>query len=308
MSCIQPMLVRNKNGQLVRVPCGKCYGCLRRKQRELALRLSYDIKNAYESLFVTLTYDDEHLIRDVIDEETGAFYPLPSVTKDEAQRFLKRLRKNLHYDSRETYLSYYLSAEYGDESKRPHMHLIVYLIGKPTNIISLKDAILKSWDKCQWNDVGIEKCIQRIDSQGALMYVAKHQMKKCQGTYLQSPYFQLRSKGIGKTFLNNKIETEFAINNGFLVYDRTKKAPIPRYYAEKLGIEKTDGQVRKQYLEELEEENQRFERAWKYYKQTHPGVSRETFVQKYFKKLIKDLTYSDEYYKMMYNKLKNSKI
>ena len=308
MSCIQPMLVRNKSGLLVRVPCGRCYGCLRRKQRELALRLSYDIKNSYDCLFVTLTYDDEHLITNYIDKETGAFYPLPSVSKDDAQRFLKRLRKNLHYDSSKTYLSYYLSAEYGDESKRPHMHIILYLIGKPTNIIPLSTAVEKSWNKCNWDLVNREQCIKPLDGQGALMYVAKHQMKKCQGSYLQAPYFQLRSKGIGKTFLNNDIETQFAINNGFLVYDRNKKAPIPRYFAEKLGIEKTDGEVRRGHLEEIEKESQQFDRAWKYYKQTHPKVSFETFVKKYFGKLVKDHTYSEQYHELMYKKLRESKI
>lgn len=302
------MLVRNKDGMIVRVPCGRCYGCLRKKQRELSLRLSYDLKNSYDSVFVTLTYDDDFLIRDYVDKETGEIYPLPSVTKEDAQKFLKRLRKNLHYDSKKTKLMYYLSAEYGDETKRPHYHAIIYLLGEMTNIMTLKDAIIKSWSKCEWNFVSIEKCIQSVDSDGACMYVAKHQMKKCKGSELQAPYFQLRSKGIGFTFLSNPIEVQFALDNGYLIYDRNKKAPLPRYFKDKLGIEKTDGEIRRQYNEQIQKESAAFERAWKYYKQSHPKVSYEAFVEKYFKKLIKDFNYSDVYYELMYKKLKNSKI
>lgn len=308
MPCIQPMLVRSKSGYLVRVPCGKCYGCLRRKQRELALRLSLDVKHAFAARFITLTYEDTHLIRDYVDEETGEVFPLPSVTKDELQRFFKRLRKLLDYDSRETRMLYYASAEYGDHSKRPHYHIILYFLGQNTLNYDLDKAIEKCWQKCDWNMVNREKCIQGIDTDGAYMYVAKHQMKKCQGTDLQAPYFQLRSKGIGASFLQDEKQIDFAKKNGYIIYDRNKKAPLPRYFKEKLGIEMTDGELRAIHLENLDKENIQLEHAWKYYHQSHPNVSRETFVRKYFKKLIKDFKYSDEYSQIMYNKLKNSKI
>lgn len=308
MPCIQPMLVRSKSGYLVRVPCGKCYGCLRRKQRELALRLSLDVKHAFAARFITLTYEDTHLIRDYFNEETGEIFPLPSVTKDELQRFFKRLRKLLNYDSCVTKMMYYASAEYGDTTKRPHYHIILYFIGQDTLNYDLDKAIEKCWQKCDWNMVNREKCIQIIDTDGAYMYVAKHQMKKCQGTELQAPYFQLRSKGIGASFLQDEKQIDFAKKNGYIIYDRNKKAPLPRYFKEKLGIEVTDGELRAIHKENLDKENIEFEHAWKYYHQSHPNVLRETFVRKYFKKLIKDFKYSDEYSQIMYNKLKNSKL
>lgn len=310
MSCIQPMLVRNKNGYLVRIPCGKCYGCLRRKQRELGLRINYDIKSprCFLSLFITLTYDDDHLIYNYVSRETGEIFPLPSVTKEDAQRFLKRLRKNLNYDAEQTKMYYYLSGEYGDETKRPHMHAIIYFLGTDTLQMDIKTAIKKSWKKCQWKQVNEKKCIQGINSDGALLYVAKHQMKKCQGTPLQSPFFQLRSKGIGSEFFKNETEIKFAKDNNYLVFDRNKKAPIPRYFAEKIGIVHTDGEIRKDYLINLEKENIAFEQAFKYYRQSHPNVTRETFAKKYYKKLIKDSTYNEQYNQIMYNKFKNAKI
>lgn len=311
MSCIQPMLVRNKANQLIRVPCGRCYGCLRRKQRELALRLSHDLEDnsCFDSIFVTLTFDDEHLIRDYVDVETGAYYPMPSITKECLQKFMKRLRKNLNYDSRETKLSYYGSGEYGDETKRPHAHFIIYLYGKNTCQMSLKDAIKKSWTFCKWDFVNEEKCLQSGIGDGAKMYVAKHQMKKCQGTYLQYPYFQLRSKGIGKLFFKRDNDIDFADKNGFLYYDRIKKAPVPRYYRDKLSIcVMTDGEIRKKFNDDSERDWQQMQRAYKYYKQSHQNVTFEDFAKKYFKKLLNDQTYSEEYAQLMYKKLKNSKI
>lgn len=311
MSCIQPMLVRNNRGSLIRVPCGKCYGCLRRKQRELALRLSHDLedKTCFDSIFVTLTFDDEHLIIDYIDEETGAFYPLPSITKECLQKFFKRLRKNLGYNPKVTKLAYYATGEYGDHTKRPHAHSIIYLYGVNTCKMPLRDAVKKSWTFCKWDLVNEEKCLQSAIGEGAKMYVAKHQVKKCQGTYLQYPYFQLRSKGIGKLFFSRETDIDFADKNGFLYYDRVKKSPVPRYYREKLSIcNITDGEMIAKYNEDSEKDWQQMQRAYKYYKQSHPKITFQDFAHKYFKKLLKDQLYSDEYAKLMYEKFKNSKI
>lgn len=62
-----------------------------------------------DSVFVTLTYDQEHLPEDLC------------VSKREAQLFLKRLRKHLGRSIR-----YYLVGEYGTQSGRPHYHAIIF--------------------------------------------------------------------------------------------------------------------------------------------------------------------------------------
>lgn len=305
MPCIQPMLCRSKRGYIVKVPCGRCYGCLRRKQRELALRLSYDLNNSFDSLFATFTYDDDNLLYNSVSRETGEIFPLPSVSKEHAQKLLKRIRKHLDYDSKKTKLLYYLTGEYGDTTKRPHMHAIIYLIGENTCKMSLKNACIKSWNYCDWNIASIEKCLQSVQSDGAKMYVAKHQMKKCKGVDGQAPYFQLRSKGIGFTFLDNPSEIDFAERNGYLVYDRNKKAPIPRYYREKLGLQVKDGEIINSYNEQIRKENIEFNKAYTYYKQSHPSISEQEFAHKYYKKLCKDINYSEFYNEIMYNKFKN---
>lgn len=70
--------------------------------------LTYELS----SLFVTLTYDDEHLPKD------------GSVSVRELQLFMKRLRRKLGRKVR-----FYGVGEYGDLSGRPHYHLVLFGLG-----------------------------------------------------------------------------------------------------------------------------------------------------------------------------------
>lgn len=226
------MIVRlQKSGYLVRVGCGKCPDCLRNKQKELALRLQYDLNSprCFDSLFITLTYDDKHLEYDVVNEKTGEIYELPSVNKNTVQKYLKRVRKSLAYDPLRTNLYYYLTGEYG-ASKRPHYHAIIYLLGENTLKCSLHDALKNNWQLCDWSQLSDTKSFQSTKSIASNMYVAKHQVKRCQGTEYQAPFFQLRSKGIGYEFFNNPKDVDFLCRNMYLILDNKYKVPAPRIY------------------------------------------------------------------------------
>lgn len=235
MSCNRKFIVRlKKSGYLVRVGCGHCPDCLRNKQRELAIRLQYDLNSSrcIDSLFVTLTYDDTHLEYNVIDNKTGEIYELPSVNKHTIQTYLKRVRKSLGYDPKRTELYYYLTGEYG-ATKRPHYHAIIYLLGENTLATSLHDALKSNWKLCDWSLLSDSKSFQSTKSEASNMYVAKHQVKRCQGTTYQAPFFQLRSKGIGSEFLTNpqyEAERIFLKKNMFLYCNNKFKVPPPRYY------------------------------------------------------------------------------
>ena len=88
------------------VPCGKCPACLANQRSEWIFRLQQEYLVSSFSIFVTLTYDDEHVPLDF------------SVNKRDVQLFHKRLRK--HFPSAD--LRYYLVSEYGDHTFRPHYH------------------------------------------------------------------------------------------------------------------------------------------------------------------------------------------
>lgn len=76
------------------------------------------------SVFVTLTYDEAHCPAD------GSLRP------DDTKRFLWRLRDRL----RPVRFRYYLVGEYGDETWRPHYHVILF--GLP---VASADLIQKTW-------------------------------------------------------------------------------------------------------------------------------------------------------------------
>lgn len=63
-----------------------------------------------ESSFITLTYDPEHLP------------PNGTLTLEDPQRFLKRLRKSLQPKK----IRFFLCGEYGERLGRPHYHAIVF--------------------------------------------------------------------------------------------------------------------------------------------------------------------------------------
>lgn len=93
----------------VLIPCGKCPLCLRRRVREMTKRAVHEASCHEHNCFVTLTYDDEHLVPD----------------KDayrEVQLFLMRLRKKT--DIRFRYLC---ATEKGTNgTKRIHHHICFF--------------------------------------------------------------------------------------------------------------------------------------------------------------------------------------
>lgn len=112
MLCLSPVLT--KYGL---VPCGKCMACLVKKQRDWTFRIEQEVKYSSSAWFITLTYDEEHV---PVDEELM----VPVVSKRDIQLFMKRFRKELSalgYSCR-----YFICAEYGPKTLRPHYHGILF--------------------------------------------------------------------------------------------------------------------------------------------------------------------------------------
>lgn len=91
------------------VPCGKCQDCARVKARDWKVRLYHHSITEGDGLFVTLTYNDEHL------EDNNLNY-------EHYQLFMKRLRKL--FPERE--ISFFCAGEYGFDSLRRHFHAIIF--------------------------------------------------------------------------------------------------------------------------------------------------------------------------------------
>ena len=97
------------------VPCGKCPGCRMDYSRVWADRMLVELHdNAQAAVFLTLTYNSEHLPR----SSKG----VPTLSKRDCQLFWKRFRKAFPGKK----IRYYLAGEYGPKTHRPHYHAIVY--------------------------------------------------------------------------------------------------------------------------------------------------------------------------------------
>lgn len=96
-------------GRSFPIPCGRCMGCRLEHSRQWAVRCVHESRLWSDNIFLTLTYDDEHL------PEGG------TLVRRDPQLFLKRLR-----DRHGAGIRFYGCGEYGEKSNRPHYHLILF--------------------------------------------------------------------------------------------------------------------------------------------------------------------------------------
>lgn len=203
MSCLYPILLRRKaSGSLVRVPCGKCDACLRRRSNEWGLRCVHEL-HSRPAIFVTLTYRD----------------PAPaSLQVPDLQKYFKRLRKR--YD-----ISYLAAGEYGKLKGRAHYHLILYY--KAENFDKFKIFVRNSWP---FGNVHIGTVSMR-----SAVYVAKYTSKDFGRQYYiaqsKHPPYICASRGLGLEYARKFIKS-WCAHGGINLEGYTY--PIPRYYRKQL--------------------------------------------------------------------------
>lgn len=111
----------------IELPCGHCIGCRLRYSRTWADRCIAESMYHDSNLFLTLTYNDDHLPDPLpldLDPVTGEceVSPIHPLVKRDVQLFIKRLRKKFP----EQKIRYFLCGEYGSKNMRPHYHLILF--------------------------------------------------------------------------------------------------------------------------------------------------------------------------------------
>lgn len=97
----------------IKLPCGKCSECCKDYFTQWATRGSRELMNWDSSLFITLTYSDEHLPGD------------RSLRKKDVQDFIKRVKKHFR-STKENPIRQTYCGEYGEKTGRPHYHVILY--------------------------------------------------------------------------------------------------------------------------------------------------------------------------------------
>lgn len=117
----------------IMLPCRKCTSCLLSSSKEWASRLVLESLNWKNNIFLTLTYDDEHLPYLDITPDYFDVFPdeeelpnNPTLLPAHLQKFMKDFRRYLDYHYNFHGLRFYCAGEYGSKSDRPHYHIIVF--------------------------------------------------------------------------------------------------------------------------------------------------------------------------------------
>ena len=229
------------------IPCGQCVGCRLDYSRKWADRMCMEASFHDSNYFLTLTYDDEHLPLPnlIVDEETGEAVesPFRSLHKKDMQDFMKRLRKNSGQKVR-----FYLAGEYGDQTFRPHYHLILFGL----KLVDLKPFKRSSQGFYYYVSDFIRKCwpfgnhFVTDFTWDTAAYTARYVMKKLKGRDAQfyndfgiEPPFTLMSRapGLGRDYYNEQKDYIYRFDGFYLSNNPGIKIKPPRYFDKLYDIE-----------------------------------------------------------------------
>lgn len=169
--CISPQT--NQQGNTY--ACGRCDRCHKKYIQHWIFRLQRELHHWQYVLFITLTYDYEHL---------PFCRGKQTLDKTHLQLFMKILRKKLKRT-----LKYVVCGEYGSIYDRPHYHMLLF---------NVTDDDFNDIQKA-WHYGGIH--IGAIEP-ASIAYTFKYAVKedlKIRDSRQQKPFVHM-SKGLGETF------------------------------------------------------------------------------------------------------------
>lgn len=231
------------------IQCGKCPGCVKKRQSNWSFRLIKEGERSLSSYFVTLTYDTT-----TVPRTKNGFMTL---SKTDVQAFIKKLRKKheKHDYARNYPIRYYAAGEYGDSRRRPHYHIILF----NSNYQDITDA----WT----TEKGAAKgtiyfgTVNGASIGYTLKYISKPRTIPLHANDDRAKEFSLMSKKLGANYLTkNMIGWHLADldTRYYLPMPGGDKAPMSKYYKEKIYNSETFGHI-KGVLEKLtiDKENMR---------------------------------------------------
>lgn len=200
----------------VPVPCGRCPNCVARYASGWSFRLMQEEKRSSSALFLTLTYESQHLKR------TSNGYR--TLVKSDVQNFIKRLRFAAT-GSGPSPIRYYAVGEYGSINQRPHYHLILF--NAPLQHID------PSWSmgSIYYGDVGpasVGYCLKYLMKKGQIPMHARDD---------RQPEFSVMSKKLGSNYLTPQMVQWHLNDIDNRLYATTLdnyKITLPRYYKDRI--------------------------------------------------------------------------
>lgn len=220
-------------GLELRLPCGQCLLCRLEKSQQWAIRIVHESRLHSWSTFATLTYNDDSLPH-------GG-----TLVKRHLQLFFKRLRKAGNR------VRYYAVGEYGDNTRRPHYHAIIfgYWPGDGRFLKHNRHGH-KLYESAELSALwGFGHVTYGAVEPGSAEYTARYTIKKLIGNEDRSrlevvypetgelvhlePEFAIMSRrpGIGAGFLDRYQAELYPSDHAIL---DARKAKLPRYYDDRL--------------------------------------------------------------------------
>lgn len=246
------------NPKVMLIPCGQCIGCRIRQREDWTTRIELEARDypKEEVWFITLTYDDDHVPGMIV--KTGEIMrkvqytwkpgeKRPSSVQillyEDIQKFLKRLRKA--YRGK---LRYFVAGEYGEQTARPHYHMILYG-WRPTDLENLYKIHHNGYYTSKWLEdlwgMGQIQIAQAVPE--TYRYVAGYVTKKMYeidgkkaNEYYElgqtKPFACMSLKpGLGDHYYQeHKAEIW---RQGYIQCTNGKRAQIPRYYEKQMEAE-----------------------------------------------------------------------
>lgn len=215
----------------LKLPCKKCPSCKLKASQEWALRCWHESRMHEQNSFITFTYRDSDLPK------------YQALDHRDFQLFMKRLRRKYPQQN----ISYFMCAEYGAKTHRPHFHALLFGFFPPDPVYHrtengnryYKSQVLDSLWKKGFTDTSHVTYL----SAG---YVARYAMKKqLPNTALQDRYVYVDDQGNQKTrpfeyikmstrpFVGSSWAEKYAhewAEQGYCRNAYKKEMPIPKQY------------------------------------------------------------------------------
>lgn len=246
------------NPNVMLIPCGQCIGCRIRQREDWTTRIELEARDwkPEQVWFITLTYDDEHVPGMVLKTgevlrkaqyvwKPGSERPesVQILLHTDIQKFLKRLRKA--YKGK---LRYFCAGEYGEQTARPHYHMILYG-WEPTDLKNLYKIHHNGYYTSEWltNLWGMGQIQIAQATPETYRYVAGYVTKKMYEIEKEKAnvYYELGQPkpfacmslkpGLGDSYYQKHKKEIW--RQGYIQCTNGKQAQIPRYYEKMMETE-----------------------------------------------------------------------
>lgn len=280
MQCDNQLTI-TRAGITFKVPCSKCYNCIKRRKDEVVFRVQQEAREHEYRYFVTLTYDTNTI--HITKNGYMTLYPR------DLTLYLKRLRKNT-----KAKIKYYAVGEYGTKKHRPHYHIILM------SDIEITNMIRACWANADGELMG-EVHIGQV-SENSIAYTAGYVQKGIQNKYNWKHHrddrvkeYCVSSKHLGAKFVTDEVKRYYrSTNKMYITKNGNDKIALPRYYRRKIWTAEEmleQGEQINKTMEEMEQKERHYYEVIKKtnYEEYVMSQKKERYRKLIAKKLDKDI-------------------